>query len=99
MSVKLKPIGQYILVKPIVEKESESGIILPDDTNLDRKAVLGEVVSLGSGRAFDSDDTVLEFPVSVGDKVLFNHYGANEVEHGGKTYFFIYPADIFAIEQ
>ncbi|MDR1026870.1 MAG: co-chaperone GroES [Rickettsiales bacterium] len=88
----LKPLHNYILVKPIEEtSKTAGGIIIPDTAK--NKPSTGEVIAAGPG---DKDA-----PVSVkpGDRVLFGKWAAsaNEVKLDGTDYILIKEADILGV--
>lgn len=91
MSIKIKPIGDRVLVKAIEEDEQvKDGIIIPDSAK--EKPQEAEVVALGTGKA----DGVA-FEVKVGDKILVSKYGGTEVKHDSVTYSLIREDDILGI--
>ena len=90
MSVKVKPIGDIVLVKPApaVEKTA-SGIIIPDTAK--EKPQRGEVVAVGKG----TKDEPLT--LQVGDTVIYGKYSGTELAFEGVDYLIMREADIFAI--
>ena len=75
--VKIKPIGDRVLVKHIEEKEQvRGGIIIPDSAK--EKPQEAEVIALGTGKKDEKGNSV-PFEVKVGDKVLISKYGGTEV--------------------
>ena len=94
-SVKVKPLGDRVLIKHIDEDEQvRDGIIIPDSAK--EKPQEAEVFALGTG-AKDSDGNAIEFNVKVGDRVLTNKYGGAEVKIDGDTYLLIREDDILGI--
>ena len=66
----LQPLGDRILVKPLVsEDKTKSGIFIPDTAKEQRAE--GEVVALGTGL---KEGKKYEFSVKVGDKVIFEKW-------------------------
>lgn len=93
--IKIQPLGDRVLVKPIEEKEQiKGGIIIPDAAK--EKSLEAEVVALGSGRVKD-DGTRIPFEVKVGDRVLISKYGGSEVTLGSEKYTLLREDDIVAI--
>jgi chaperonin GroES len=82
-------------VKRIEEEEqkSDGGIFLPDTAK--EKPQEAEVVALGNGK--NDDGEVVEFSVSVGDKVLISKYGGTEVKIGGDECVLVNESDILGI--
>ena len=73
MEVKVKPLGDRLLIQPLEEKEvNKGGIIIPDTAK--EKPQEGTVVAVGTGKLDDSGKKI-EFNVKVGDKVLISKYG------------------------
>ena len=68
--VKIKPIGDRVLVKHIEEKEQvRGGIIIPDSAK--EKPQEAEVIALGTGKK-DENGKSVPFEVKVGDKVMLS---------------------------
>ncbi len=94
--MKLKPLGDHIIVKPIVQDEvTKSGIVLPDTVDKE-KPEKGEVVAVGSGKMLDNGQTA-KMSVKVGDKVMFKKYSPDEVKVDGVEYLIISESDILAV--
>lgn len=98
MKSKLVPLRDYIVLEPVAEKEvTESGIVIPQDSNKDRPEQ-GTVVAVGPGKVLQ-DGTKVEMDVKKGDVVLFSKYGPTEVKVNGKDYLVVKQDDILAILQ
>src|SRR6476646_9691 len=70
--MKLKPLGDRLIVKPVEEEETTaSGIVLPDTAK--EKPQKGKVVAVGDG-AINEDGTRRPLDVSEGDEVLYSKY-------------------------
>jgi chaperonin GroES len=68
--MKLKPLGDRIVVKVLNQEETtKGGIVLPDTAK--EKPQEGEVVAVGSGKVLDNGQK-LPLEVKTGDKVLFS---------------------------
>lgn len=92
--IKIKPLGDRVLVKQVEEKEQiKGGIIIPDAAK--EKSQEAEVVALGTGRLEDGKRT--DFEVKVGDKVLIAKYGGTEVKMGDEKFTLLREDDILAI--
>lgn len=93
--MKMKPLGDRVVVKPAAaEEKTKGGIILPDTAK--EKPVIGEVVAVGPGKVTDDGKKVAP-EVKVGDKVLYGKYSGTEVTVEGEEYLIMREADIFAI--
>lgn len=97
--IKIKPLGDRVLVRPIAENErgtkTKSGIFIPETVEKERSEH-GEVVAVGPGKIGD-DGKRIPMSVSVGDTVLFTKYGPDEVKVEGKEYFILSESNILAI--
>lgn len=92
--MKLKPLGDRVVVKPgEKEEKTKSGIVLPDTAK--EKPQEGEVVAVGTGKYEDGQKIPLE--VKVGDKVIYSKYGGTEVKVEGDEYLILSERDILAI--
>src|SRR3989344_6525305 len=95
MSVKIKPLGDRVVLETATEEQkTKSGIILPDTADKE-KPEQGKVVAVGPGKMEDGKRTPLE--VKVGDTVLFTKYGPNEVKVEDKEYLIAREEDILAV--
>ena len=97
MSVKIRPLGDRVLVKPLSrETITKSGIVLPDTAK--EKPQEGEILAVGSGKVLDNGKrTTLE--VSVGQKVLFAKYAGTEVKMDDEEYLILRESDIMCIVE
>ncbi len=94
--MKLKPLGDRVVLEPVSdEKKSKGGIILPETAEKQRPEK-GRVVAVGPGRLLESGKRE---PLSVkkGDVVIFTKYGPNEIKVGDKEYLIAREEDILAI--
>ena len=96
MALKLKPLGDRIIVEPIEDKEqqSEGGIIIPDSAK--EKPTGAKVLALGTGN-IDDNGNKIAFAVKKGDKVLISKYGGTEIKVDGKELKILSSDDILAI--
>jgi chaperonin GroES len=95
MALKVKPLGDRILVEAVEEQEvKQGGIIIPDSAK--EKPSEAKVVALGTGKSND-DGKKVAFEVKVGDVVLISKYGGTEIKVDGKEYKILNSDDILAI--
>lgn len=93
--VKIKPLGDRVLVQMIEEEEqTQGGIIIPDSAK--EKPQTAKVVALGTGRK-DDDGKTVEFNVKVGDRVFVSKYGGTEVKLDGESYTLLREDDILGV--
>ena len=94
-NVKIKPIGDRVLVEHIEEKEQvRGGIIIPDSAK--EKPQEAKVIALGTGKKGE-DGKVQPFEVKVGDRVLVSKYGGTDVKIDGKEYKIFSSDDLIAV--
>ena len=94
--MKIKPLGDHVVVKPIEKEEvTASGIVLPDTVEKEKKAE-GEVVAVGPGKLLESGSRA-PLEVAVGDRILFEKWGGEEVEVDKVEYKIISADKILAI--
>jgi chaperonin GroES len=95
MTVKLKPLGDRVVVRPKPKDEmTSSGIVLPDTAN--EKPQEGSVLSVGPGRVLENGKRVA-MDVKAGDSVLFARYAGTEVKLEGDDYLVIRESDLLAV--
>ena len=93
--MKIKPLGERVLVEPLTEGEvNKGGIIIPDSAK--EKPQEGKVIAVGTGK-IDEDGKKVPFNVKKGDVVLMPKYGGTEVKVDGKEYQIMREDDILAI--
>ncbi|MHB9095381.1 MAG: co-chaperone GroES [Eubacteriales bacterium] len=93
--MKVKPLGDRILIKPLAaEEKTASGIVLPDTAK--EKPQQGEVLAVGSGKLLENGQKVA-LEVSVGDKVIYSKYAGNEIKIDGDECIILNERDVLAI--
>ena len=93
--MKLKPLGDRVLVKPVEKKEEKKGgIIIPDTAK--EKPMEGTVEAVGPGKLTETGDR-LPMNVKAGDKVLYGKYSGTEVKINDEEYLIMHEDDIFGI--
>ncbi len=92
--VKLEPLGDRIVVKPVAEEQrTPSGIIIPDTAK--EKPQEGEVVAVGKGRVDDHGNRIAP-ELKVGDHVLYAKYGGSEIKVNGEEFMILRESDVLA---
>ncbi len=95
MAIKVKPLADRVVVKPLEEEVQErGGIIIPDTAK--EKPQQGEIVAVGPGGLTD-DGSRMPMEVSVGDKILYGKYSGSEVRIDTEDYLIMREGDILAI--
>jgi chaperonin GroES len=93
MQMRLKPLGDRIVIRQIeAEDVTASGIVLPDTAQ--EKPQRGEVLAVGEGRYEDGVRVPLD--LVVGDEVIYSKYGGTEVEIDGEDLLIIRESDVLA---
>jgi len=94
MALKLKPMGDRLVVKPIEQEEvSRGGILLPDTAK--EKPQEGKVLAVGPGRLSDEGNR-LPMDVKVGDIVVYAKYGGTEIKVEEEELMILRESDILA---
>jgi chaperonin GroES len=94
MAVKLQPMGDRLVVKPIQsEEKTKSGIYLPDTAK--EKPQEGKVIAVGPGRMTDEGKRIAP-DVEVGDIIIYTKYGGSEIKIDGEEFIIMRESDILA---
>jgi chaperonin GroES len=93
--MKLRPLADRVVVKPLDPEEvNQGGIIIPDTAK--EKPQEGEVIAVGPGRILDSGERqALE--VKEKDRILYGKYSGTEVNIEGVDYLIMRESDILAV--
>jgi chaperonin GroES len=93
--MKIKPLGDRVLVKPLeTDEQIKGGIVIPDSAK--EKPQEGKVIAVGTGK-LDEDGKVVPFNVKKNDIVLMPKYGGTEVKLDDVSYQIIREDDILAV--
>ena len=93
--MKIKPLGDRVLVKLIEQDEvNKGGIIIPDSAK--EKPQEGKVVAVGPGKKTD-EGKVLPMNVKKGDRVLMPKYGGSEIKIDDVEYQIVREDDILGV--
>jgi chaperonin GroES len=94
MAVKLEPLGDRLVVKPIQKEEiTKSGLVLPDTAK--EKPQEGEVLAVGPGRLTDDGERI-PMDVKVGDIVIYTKYGGSEIKIDNEELIILRESDVLA---
>jgi len=97
MAVKIRPLGDRVVVEPLEQDEKTTGgIVLPDTAR--ERPQLGTVVAVGPGRILE-DGSRAPMAVRVGDRVIYSKYGGNEIKLNGKEYLILDQDSIYAVRE
>jgi chaperonin GroES len=92
--MKLKPLGDRLIVQAIEEEEkTASGLVLPDTAK--EKPQKGKVLAVGDGR-LDDDGKRIPLDVAKDDEVLYSKYGGTEIKIDGEDLLVLRESDVLA---
>ncbi|PIS16054.1 co-chaperone GroES [Candidatus Roizmanbacteria bacterium CG09_land_8_20_14_0_10_41_9] len=93
----IKPLFDYVLVKPLQgEEKTPSGIVLPDSAK--EKPQIGEIMAVGPG-AINPEGKMIPMVVKKGQKVLYKKWGGNEVKVRTEEWLLIEQKDVMAVVE
>ncbi len=92
--MKMKPLGDRVLIRFVEAEERIGGIIIPDTVK--EKPQQGIVEAVGDGK-FGDDGKRRPMDVQPGDKVLFGRWAGTEVRLGDKEYMVLHQTEILAV--
>ena len=94
--MNLKPLFDRVVLKNLKQKkETLSGIIIPDSVG--DEPIYAEVIAIGDGKSVEGEES--EMSVKIGDKVLYNKYGAVTFKVNGEEFVILRQSDILAIVE
>jgi chaperonin GroES len=95
--MKLKPLGDRLIVQAIEEEETTaSGLVLPDTAK--EKPQKGKVLAVGDGK-LDDNGQRQPLDVAEGDEVLYSKYGGTEIKVDGEELLVLRESDVLAKVQ
>jgi len=95
--MKIKPLGDRILVLGVEEeKKTKGGILIPDTAK--EKPQKGKVIAVGPGKVNEKGKRI-PLDVKKGDRVLFGKYAGNEIKIDGVEHLIMREDDILAIQE
>lgn len=95
--MKLKPLDDRVVVKPLeAEEKTAGGIVLPDSAK--EKPQMGKVIEVGPGKLLDNG-TRGEMAVKKNDQVIYGKYTGSEVEIDGKELKILREGEILGIVE
>ena len=88
--MKVKPLGDRVLVKPdAVETKTAGGIIIPDTAQ--EKTQRGVVVAVGDDKE--------KIKVSIGQKVIHDKYAGTQIQIDGVDHLVLKSNDLVAVVE
>ena len=93
--MKIRPLGDRLLVERAEEREAKKGgIIIPDTAK--EKPQEGTVVAVGAGKVSDDGKTI-PMNVKKGDRILFGKYSGSEIKVDDNEYLIMREDDVLRI--
>jgi chaperonin GroES len=93
-NMKLKPLGDRLIVRAIEEEQTTaSGLVLPDTAK--EKPQKGKIVAIGDGK-LDENGKRIPLEVKEGDEVLYSKYGGTEIKIDGEDLLVLRESDVLA---
>ena len=87
--MKIRPIGERVLVKPVkVEEKTASGIILPGAGEKERPNI-AEVIAVGKGEKLED--------IKVGERIVYSKFSGTEIKDGEEKYIVLNIEDVLAV--
>jgi chaperonin GroES len=97
MVIKLQPLADRVVVKPIEREEvTKGGIVLPDTVK--ERPQEGKVLAVGPGKLSD-DGKRITMDVKVGDIVVYTKYGGTEIKIDDEELMILRESDILGIKK
>jgi chaperonin GroES len=94
-SMKLKPLGDRLIVQAVEEEETTaSGIVLPDTAK--EKPQKGKVLAVGDGKWDEDGEKRIPLDVNEGDEVLYSKYGGTDIVVDGEDLLVLRESDVLA---
>lgn len=92
--MNLKPLFDRVVLKNIDgEKKTKFGIFIPESVG--DEPLCAEVIAVGPGDDFEGNKT--DMAVCVGDKVLYNKYGATTFKCDDECFVILRQSDILGV--
>ncbi len=92
--MKIKPLGDRVVIKNMEAEETSKGGILLAGTAKE-KPQLAEVLAVGPGGMVDGKEIAMY--VKPGQKVFYSKYAGTEVKYEGEEYIIVRQSDILAV--
>jgi chaperonin GroES len=95
--MKLRPLGDRVIIKAVEKEEkSKGGIIMPDTAK--EKPLEGEIIAVGPGK-LDDNGKRQPMDVNVGDRVIYSKYSGTEIKFDGEEYLILRESDVQAVVE
>ena len=93
--MKLKPLGDRIVVKAAPhEEKTKGGLVLPETVK--EKPVEGIVVAVGEGKILENGNRQ-PMDVKADDRIIYSIYSGTEVKLDGEEFLILSERDVLAV--
>lgn len=93
MGVRVEPLEDNILVRPVMpEERTPGGIIIPSTAQEKRSE--GVVMEVGPGKIAPETGKLIEPRVAKGDRVIYSRYAGTEINVGGEDCMVLRECDL-----
>jgi chaperonin GroES len=97
MALKVRPLDDRVVVKPLeAEEKTAGGIVLPDTAK--EKPMKGTVLAVGPGKLLDTGKRS-EVAVKKGDVVLYGKYSGSDIKVEGEELKILHESDLLGIVE
>lgn len=94
MVIKIQPLADRVIIKPIEREEvTKGGIVLPDTVK--ERPVEGKVLAVGPGKLTD-DGKRVPMDIKVGDVIIYTKYGGTEIKVDDEELIILSDSNILA---
>ena len=94
MALKIEPLGDRVVIRPMQEEaKTKGGIILPDTAK--EKPQRGTIEAVGPGKVDDKGNRIT-MELKKGDKVIYQKYTGTEIKENEEDYLIMREADVIA---
>ena len=95
MALKVIPLADRVIVKPLTREEvTKGGIVLPDTAK--EKPQEGEVIAVGPGKLSEDGSKRIPMDVMIDDTVIYAKYAGTEWKYEDEEYLILRESDIQA---
>jgi chaperonin GroES len=93
--MKLRPLQDRVLIRPVQpEAKTSGGIFIPDTAQ--EKPMEGDVIAVGAG-ARDEAGKLHPLDVKVGDRILFGKWSGTEIKVDGEELMIMKESDVMGV--
>lgn len=93
----LIPVHDLLLVEPEEQKQTASGLVLPETAQTDGQAGRGLVLRAGPGR-YNSDGQRIPMSVEAGVRITYKPFAGVPIEHDGRRLRLMSEQDVLAMD-